>query len=236
MMRNQGVYMNSSKESGVAIWYILIGIILFAALSFSFVRSISQSQTNTSQEQGRIIANEILQYAKSIEQTVQRLRLVNGCSENDISFYSDEWSVPANYDNANTPNAGGDYNCHVFHREGGGINWKDASGNDGSEYVFAGRLRVNNVGDSLLSDLLIVLPNVELAVCEQMNVILGSNFANNPPQDAANANYAGFFFQGTFTSGNLLNGDVDGYPTACFEGGASPAPGTYHFYHTLLIR
>ncbi len=117
--------MNSSKESGVAIWYILAGVALFGALSYSFVRSVNDSQSNVSKEQSKIIANEILSYAKSVEQGVQRLMTVNRCSENEISFYSDKWDTPADYDNVNTPFASGDFNCHVFHPEGAGVTWQD---------------------------------------------------------------------------------------------------------------
>ena len=158
MKRNQGVYMNSSKESGVAIWYILAGIVLFAALSYSFARSVNDSQSNTSKEQSRIAATELLAYAKSIEQAVQRLLTVNGCSENDISFYSDKWDTPADYDNPNTPFASGDFNCHVFHPNGAGATWKQPKGNDGSDYIYTGRLRVTDIGDNNLSELL-PIPN-----------------------------------------------------------------------------
>ena len=228
--------MKTSKESGIAIWYILVGIALFAALSYSFVRSVSQSQDNTSEEQARIIATEILQYAKTLEQALQRLTMINGCSENDISFYSSEWDTPSNYDNTNTPFASGDFNCHVFHRDGGGISWKAPKGNDESDYVFTGRLRITNVGDDNLAELMIILPNIDIGVCKAINRILDKDFSNNPPQDAANANYAGFYFNGAYLPGNQLNGEVTGHTTGCFEGDSSPSSGTYHFFHALIVR
>lgn len=131
--KNQGFLMNTHKvghhnrhkERGIAIWYILVGIILFAAVSFSFMRGVGTSSGSANKEQVKIQTDQLIRYAKSLEQAVTKLRLNNGCGENDISFYSTKWATPADYDNTNTPVADADFNCHVFNQNGGGQNWRE---------------------------------------------------------------------------------------------------------------
>ena len=229
------------KESGLAMWYILAGVVLLAAVTFTFMRSMNTGTSTATIEKSRIVALKILRYAESLEQGVQELLLVNGCSERDISFYSVRWNTPADYDNTNTPEAAGDFNCHVFHPEGAGRSFQLPQGNDGSEYVVIGRLQVAGVGTDPApagSELLLILPNVDLGVCLAINRLLEvENPGGDPPQDAGGANYGPPYFNGSFGGGNQINGsELAGLKSACFEGDSSPPSGTYHFYHTLIAR
>lgn len=223
----------------MAIWYILAGIVLFSALTFSFMRSASNSGSASTKGQVRVMANDILRYAKSVEQGVQQLRMVHGCGENDISFYSDYWSTPGDYDNTRTPVSENNFNCHVFNPEGAGINFEapPRGANEGSEYVITGDLAVQDVGGAN-SELLLILPNVKETICLEINKQVGiPPVSEDPPADAGDATYSGFYFTGGFTNNEAVNASAFSRErTGCFEGSGNPASGTYHFYHTLFAR
>ena len=81
----------------------------------------------------RLNASEILQYGSLLENTITRLRIINGCSDTDISFVND---VVTGYDH--TPEA--DDECKVFHPDGGGLTWKTNPG--AGTYRFNGNNRI----------------------------------------------------------------------------------------------
>jgi hypothetical protein len=225
--------MKTNRERGVAIFYILAGVVLFGALTFSFMRSVTNTSSSANRGQTKVIAQDILRYATSVEKTVERLRLVSNCSENDISFYSSEWTTPANFDNANSAFADGDFTCHVYNVNGGGLNFEDPQGNSGTQYFFTGDLSVQGIG-STAPELLLILPNVTETVCTEINRSLDIPAI---PADTGDADYAGAYFQGSYTAGDSINDtNLNGKSSGCFEGGGTPAAGTYHFYHTLIAR
>ena len=160
------------KESGVAIFYILMGVILFATLTYSFVRSVNQTQSGNNKEQARVAANDVMREMKSIEQAIQKLRIVNNCSENEISFYSSEWATPADYDNTNSLNAAGDFNCFVYKSDGGGVSFSDYADstlNGLSEGIyFSGSFAVEEVGTSAPE--LMIFIRVGEQACTQINL------------------------------------------------------------------
>ena len=88
-------------------------------------------------------------------------------------------------------------------------------------------------------ELLMILPNVSEEVCIAINKKLGiDNPADVPPQDVGGAyDITAHHFNGTFTAINRIDStETDGKLAGCFEGGGSPAAGTYHFYQVLLER
>jgi hypothetical protein len=201
-------------------------------------------------EQQRIKINQMLRYVKGLETAIQQMQL-RGISESDISFYRD---LNNDGDDSTTPEAGEFYNpnctsnaCLVFHVDGGGVSPQDPPTglNDGSDWIYTGRIRVANIGNSAsadpsASDLLIILPNVNRASCIQINNVLDiDNPSGNPPKDGANSNPAPYF-AGQFMAGNLISSaELNGKAAACYDGDTSsttPPEGTYQFYYTLITR
>ena len=105
-----------NTQAGNVFVFILAGIFLFGALIFTFTRGASKGTTSLSKHQARVAAQEILNYAQTLELAVSRVRR-NGCSENQISFEND---VVAGYINANAPV---DNSCHIFKDNGGKMIW-----------------------------------------------------------------------------------------------------------------
>lgn len=218
-----------NRQSGNAFIMILIGIILFGALAFSFARSAKQGSSNISSQEAHIVAGDILTYAQGIEKAVNRMR-VRGISESNLDFIGAD---PA-YDNATC----NDPKCEVFNIAGGQAKWQATTGNanDGTPWAISGAVRVKDVGtdgtDPENSELILFLPNTDPNICYQINKKLGvDNPADNPPATLAAVNYSAQF-TGTFTAASEISAAaLDGKLAGCFRSGS-----TYHFYQVLIAR
>lgn len=75
---------------GNVILIVLIGILLFAALSFAVTRSDS-GNTSMDKEKVALAAAQISSYFAQIEEEVQRLMSVNGCKVENIDWRNGYW-------------------------------------------------------------------------------------------------------------------------------------------------
>lgn len=111
-------------ESGNVLFFILIGVALYAALSFTITRS--DTNNNLDAQTVYATANSLIQYGGDVKQGVARVRAQNGCAIEQISF------DPAPYDGSyesgyyNNPNSPSDKRCHVFHPDGGNVDYRAA--------------------------------------------------------------------------------------------------------------
>ena len=204
-----------SNSRGSALFIILIGVALFAALGYA-VSNMMQggtSGTNIAEEQSKLYASEIIDYGRAMRETIQGMRISNGCADNEISFEND---VVSGYENTNAPS---DFSCHVFRAEGGGANWIKAPSifTDGTDYVFEYRV-VADIGttSSGASELILGLQNVNYNICKQINKIHNDYDGEPYPQ----ANVAGFGaqkFQGSYNFGPHINSpNLHGQRAGCF--------------------
>lgn len=241
---------------------ILVAILLFAALGYTFSRSMNKGTGNLTKQQAKIAAQEILNYARLVEGAVDRVRR-NGCSESEIDF--DNATVNG-YSNTNTPT---DRSCSIFNDNGGKINYAspptsffdsayigetyNSGDNIWGEYVFHQGTCVKGFGNDNCSgsnaqrkasnDLLFITYFLNKDICIALNTLLNNAQANtNPPQlsDSRFHTSSGGKFSGNFTSFTRLMtpSDVDNHDSYCIEASsvAPTGPGTYHFYHVLLAR
>jgi hypothetical protein len=143
--------MNISSSKGNALFLILIAVALFAALSYAVTQS-GRGGGDISREREEIAAAEVAQYIGQVEQALQRLRVISGCSDEDISFDQASWGHN-NY--THTPVAA--ESCEIFHVNGGGVPYRTInsdllnttqSGNTGyGQYAFSGGIWVFQSGD-----------------------------------------------------------------------------------------
>ena len=233
-------------ERGNIFFFILIGVALFAALSYVISKGMStQSVSGLSDRQASLAASDILDYAQQLSHGVDALRQKN-VSESDICFYAPGWGVTTyNYCSSDT-------SSQVFSPSGGGVqfrkmetDWidKDVAGSS-PEYgllLFSGNDSVVQIGtdgggDSS-QDLMVVFPYLKSVICNQIDKRLGLSY-DPPPSDVSGGDIALTVkrFDGTFTSDSNSSvygggGPLEHVDSACVESG-----GKYYFYHVLIAR
>jgi hypothetical protein len=223
---------NNHHERGNVFVFILLGIVLFASLSFFIAKGMrSQTTEGLKGRKAELAAADILSYAQSLERGINRLRMKN-VSENDISFESAQDMAYAH-----TPAV--DNAQKLFHPAGGAISWQAPAQdvNDGSDWVFTGGTCIPDLGTGAAGcgsdgnirnqDLLAVLPNVVEGVCEALNDRL--NITGIPADSGGGASITKF--TGDFAEDTeliLLGGP---FTSACFSRG-----GGFYFYSVLLAR
>lgn len=232
-------------ETGNVFWYILVAIVLFASLSYAVSQSSRGSMSAMTEEQARLAATEILDYASTLATATAQLRL-RGYKDTEPSY---ENPLAAGYANAAcTEDA-----CRIFAPDGGGVTYKPPpsewldpaqSAQPGyGDWVFSGETEVERIGTdggaAVNKDLLAFLPYVKKALCIELNQKTGvTNPSGNPPAEADQISAYTSLFTGTYAIGESLTlADPNKGKTAgCFEGGGTPAAGTYHFYQVLVAR
>ncbi len=220
------------NERGNVFLFILMGIVLFAALSFTISKGFRSQTTDTmSNRDAQLAATDIMNFVQSVERGVNRLRR-KSVSESDISFDNNAVSGYAHGSTQPTSN-------HVFHVSGAGASWRSppVGANDGTEWIITGASCVTDLNngasgcdaDSDISneELLIVLPNVLQSVCEALNDKLNiTGIPANTDEVHSTAQYKGAFANSaeiTITGGP--------FPAVCYS-----LSGTNHFYYTLMAR
>lgn len=114
----------------------------------------------------------------------------------------------------------------------------------GANYIVGVETGTDATGDADTAnkELLVILPYVNVALCKALNDMAGvTNPSGAPGRDNGNADistkFTGSFVAGQHIEDTASGSDVfDGQETGCFEGGGTPATGTYHFYHVLIGR
>lgn len=236
-----------SSESGSALFYILIAVVLFAALSFT-VSQINRGGggSDIQSERHTLQASEILQFARSMQTAVRTMK-IGGVADTQFNFDN---PIVTGYDHGGCTAA----DCEIFNADGGGVSyikpdtdWLDPAQSAGSHYgqwLFSGRNEIVGVGtdggaSGASVELLLVLPWIREDLCIQINDMLDVvNPGGIPPQDSGNADIANKF-TGSYTASQTVGGgdpEIEGKRAGCFEGGGAPAAGTYHFYQVLLAR
>lgn len=223
------------SQRGSAFFFILVAVVLFAALSYAISQG-GEGARNLTQEKIRLVASEIIDTGNRVSETAARLRL-RGIQDTDISF---EHGI--DYVNG----ACADDTCKIFAFDGGGLDWEDppVGSNNGEAWGFTGDLAVTDMGTSS-ADLVMLLPNLSVDVCHRINVLLEiEDEAGSPPIETG-TNAAGKFTGGyNVAPSTVSNASTNGKKSGCLRmeelTGTSvdgaPLMGKYTFYQVLLAR
>lgn len=226
------------SQRGNAMIYILVGIFLFAALAYTFVKSGKSGQGKLTNKQADVAAAEILGYAGTVSKSVDRLRQ-KGCSEQQISF---ENSLDALHTNPSAPSS---HECDVFNPAGAALNPAQAQTG-----WFVGTLGAYNFfytsGDAIkgsgtdcaaksCADINLTLKDISKTLCDSLNKQLGQLTAFTPiPSDTLQA----CPFDGTFDCGGTATtlvfaaSPLSSKPAACYDDTVTG----YTFTAVLLAR
>ncbi len=107
-------HFSQNHERGNILFLILLAVVLFAALSYAVTSSMRGGGKNGLEETAKLDSAISDNCTALIENSIDRLKLGNGCSSDQISY---ELSSGGN---AN-PDAPLDKSCHLFHPNGGDV-------------------------------------------------------------------------------------------------------------------
>jgi hypothetical protein len=231
-----------NREEGSIFFYILLGVVLFGAVSFVVARGMrSQTTDSLTKRQLEIASSEIVGDAQAIARAVDKIRS-NGVSESDLCFAHETMSEvnKAAYKNIAGCN---ETKNKLYDAEGGGLpfisiprEWLDAAHEKDQgygEWMFTNENSVIGLGSGDLSqpnsaELIAHVNHLKKDLCEQVNRDLG--IAGIPENDGAFAATAPVSQSFTAT-GQIKASELSGKKVGCFENRKS-----YIFYTVLLER
>ncbi len=243
-----------ARQSGNVLFIILLGVVLFGALSFSVMRTQGTVSETAEPERLKMQATEIIRYAQDVRRAVDMMR-ANGLSESDIRFAHADLDVAYGTYGTN-PTA------EVFNPAGGGAyykkpkkEWLDPANittADSGAWLFTGASEVFNIGTPTddncsawpvadrpkCSELVMFLPYITRELCIAINQALNLGDATTTPSKD-NTSMSFTKFAGTFTYATQIRPTEVAYrgqEAYCIQGDSSPATGTYHFYQVLIAR
>lgn len=235
------------KERGNALFLILMGIVLFAALTAAVSKGFRGGNSALSGSRIEALANDIIITASSYEKGVQKL-LAKGNSETRISFTR---ASGDGYELTPAESA----SEKVFNVVGGGAQYldppKDAldttrSAESGyGSWFFTGSNKVKDVGADDEGDIIAMLPYVRKNVCVAINNRLQylNVDSSTPPQENGTMNTQTKFGPDLFTTSVANLGPVgsnhNNKKAGCFEGNSAHGnsiSGRYYFYYVLHAR
>ena len=240
----------NKAQHGNALFFVLIGVALFAALSFTVANGLrSQTTSKLSSRQLEIAASELRSYAKKIELGIDRLRR-RGVSEKDICAYNSNFSYTAYKNNNNTNPACSDDSNNIYHISGGKVRWQIMpqewfhSSADGAfsenfllctstEIVKAGKTKSGYGGDKTTQDAIAIIGPIDLELCEILNKKIGYEDPTPAGTYGTTINNAckRYFGSNIFSidSSNEIGAGLE----RCIK---DPALEGYYYYYTVLVR
>lgn len=253
------------RNDGNVLFLILIAVALFAMLTFAVTDAENESG-NIDDEMGSVYATQIIQYANDMKTAVSRLRMTNGCRDDQISFYvADVDGLEHNIHNTPAPDK-----CNVFHVNGGGMDyhlpdvWFDGFASDPSNTPNCGPyepcLTAANTMPGIGTDgnegsnreLSLSIREINKNICIAINKKLNLSGLNDDdethewiPKLVSKDGTRRFLGSFTEHSRHIMQ-TTDGTATdplykrytGCVEGNSSVGAleGNYYFYHVLIAR
>jgi len=206
---------------------ILIACALFGALTYAVSQNMRGSTGQMTSDQSKLAAEDIISYANTLGNTVQKLKL-QGCADNQFDFVTGStWTLvngsPTMTANPSAPASG----CSVFSAQDGktqsiifpinyttGVTPGPTSTALGHGKIY--RVAVPGVGSSE-QDVVYCLARLSTDVCLKINDALGvTNPGGSPPQISHTAtNYDGTFTGTGKTIIDLSGGYITGKTAFC---------------------
>jgi len=231
------IIFHRKNERGSALFFILIAVVLFGALSYTVAGMMRSGDPSfVSEERAGLLAGDIINYGRQLKQAVQGMKISNGCSDTAISFQNN--SISGYTNGANTA-------CQVFNPAGGDMNYMKADPDATNQsWYFTGGTVVQGMGTTCTTaactDLMAVLSGISDSVCSAINDRLGLDDAaavNVTDDIAMSAPFTGSYAYATSFLGDGTAVNLRNVSSGCFISAGTPAPaGTRVFFQVLLPR
>lgn len=219
-------------EKGNALLYVLIGVGLFAMLSYTLSRNVDVGSTTISAEQVDLKANELINHAQQVSQAIQQM-LMTGSRIEDIDFV-----LPTDAAFNTPPNLN-----KIFHPSGGGINV--FNGQDLELYSVPNpfgpgiggwqSMTATNVEWTPTSavDIIYTFGKVAPEICSKINKIL----IGDPTIPGTTVGWSNTFVEGAGSNNNFVKADCatcDGKYNYCIQ--QTAYPNNYMFYNIVASQ
>ena len=209
--------MNRS-QGGSILFYILLAVVLFGALSYAAANMFRGGGDISTSERAKINSQALADYAQKVKLTVQDMKL-RGVATDQLSFLI---SGDAGYTTA-------PHTVKVFHPEGGGVasfllieHLKDASVT--APYMRAARVSNGGLGTAA-ADIMVGFRNLQQPVCAELN----SRLNNTTTIPTATLPF-GTVFPTSGTGDINACADCSGKSQYCFQ---NIGTGEYIFYTVI---
>lgn len=229
------------KQSGNALFMILIAIFLLGAVTALISRTSGTTEETGDTEKGTIAASKLMRTASALEAGYQQL-LLNGCSENQISFWQDinDDGAETAADGTFNPNSPTDHTCHMFHPNGVGLKSITKTldvfvpavmvdiGTPARDIYFGVQFESDTADRGLSKE-----------TCDAVNKIARNGFDIDSLPEASMTNTG---FTGDFSVGQTIGDDgaetaMAGVKTGCVIDNGCGSLGTCRtFYHVIVKR
>lgn len=154
-----------------------------------------------------------------MRQAAQNMRISNGCDDTQISFTRASGDA---YEHASE-----EARCQIFHASGGDINYQAPNSLvSTADWIFIGTNIVDGVGTAA-PDLIALLPNIPLSVCNAINVRTGITAVGS------DAGISFTPFTGSYASTQTLDA-ADSHTHGCLN--HVDSGDNYFFYQVLIAR
>lgn len=160
-------------ENGNAMVYVLLIIVLFAALSFILGRQTDSSETAAlNEEQTEIYAGQLLQNGSQVKQAIDMM-LYSGSTVNDPAGFGDalDFTLPGEGGFGTAP-----HRHKVFHPEGGGVSMPRMStgitnevGTNPSAGWYVGSFNNVTWTKSSANDVIMTAHQIKQDICQRLN-------------------------------------------------------------------
>ena len=242
-----------NRQKGNAIFIILIGIALFAALSYAVTQSIRGESDSGAKEKTDIEATALLASANGIATAIKAMIAVNNCKDTEINFYVPNLAYASQFSNASAPS---DKSCNVFALEGGGLGFTKpnknifdqdfSSSSAGWDWLFEGSRCIWGAGTgptactvATQSDLVAFLPYIKKDICQAINKkydIVQSGY-DVPAEGFSTERFNGtYIYNGGIIGASATATSLRNKLAGCFRSTTGGTKDSYVFYYTLLTR
>lgn len=251
-MKNQAFH-RQNPQGGNVMFVILIGILLFAALSYAMSQNMRGNANMVTGEKARIAAQEIITYGGQLRNAVKDLIISNGCTDTQITFEGATYytSMPNNagYVNASAPTSN---KCHVFDAAGGAmravtpvsdVNLNSFITFDG-QHCYEGHGTGTSPCPNTAKELVFNVVDIPLSLCIEINKIAGIGTAGaNPPTE--NFNYSTTTGSGPFrgiyettdSAATIISGiGASGKNFGCYTDNSGDFDTKHIFFYILSAR
>ncbi|MBL4588911.1 MAG: hypothetical protein JKY11_02380 [Alphaproteobacteria bacterium] len=184
-----------NTQSGNIIFFVLLAVVLMAALSFTIMRGDGGSHS-IDREKLIIYSTEVEQYGAELSQAIQII-LESGKSESEVTFAHAD--APAEYGDAGALPT----DTQIFSISGGQAEYRlpKSDISTASNWEFYSQSNMPQVG-SENADLIAVLPNVTKDFCDVFNRRIGLDITTTYPDDPATCfkGFAADRYNGTYNA------------------------------------